>query len=459
VARVELIDTTLRDGNQSLWSATGMTTRMILDVAPDLGRAGFRALDFITSTHMGTAVRFHREDPWERIRLAAEAMPDTPLGFLTSGLRFISWQKLPADVMALAMRLLVDHGIRRVWVIDSMNDVDAALQSARLAKQAGAEEVVVGLVYSLSPVHTPELYERMAAALVRSEHIDALYLKDPGGLLTPETTAATIAAIEPHLGGMALELHSHSNTGMAPLCYLKAAELGVDRLHTACRPLANGASQPSTEQTADNLRELGFDVDIDDEAVGRVSAYFVEVARREGLPIGVPAEYDVAHYRHQVPGGMISTLERQLREAGLSHRLADALHEIPRVRAELGYPIMVTPFSQFVGTQAVMNVVTGERYKRVPDQVIRYVQGEFGAPPAPIDPEVQERVLGRARARKLAQEPRRSLEDWRSELGRDLPGEELLLRIVMAGDQVDAMRAAREQPVTRRPAAARAREA
>jgi oxaloacetate decarboxylase alpha subunit len=441
--RIELVDTTIRDGNQSLWSATGMTTRMILDVAADLDRAGFRALDFITSTHMGTAVRWHREDPWERIRLASEAMPHTPLGFLTSGLRFISWQRLAPDIMALAMRLLVDCGIRRVWVIDSNNEVDAALESARLAKVAGAPEVVVGLVYSLSPVHTPERYSDMARRIASSADVDAVYIKDPGGLLTPETTTAMVQAVRPAIAELPLELHSHSNTGVAPLCYLAAAELGVDRLHTACRPLANGPSQPSTEQTVRNLRELGFDVPIDDGAVARVSDYFAGVAARENLPVGVPAEYDVAHYRHQVPGGMISTLVRQLREVGLEDRLADVLQEIPRVRAELGYPIMVTPFSQFVGTQAVMNVITGDRYKRVPDQVIRFIQGEFGRPPAPIDPDIEEMVLARSRAKKLAREPQRSLEDWRRELGEDLSDEELLLRIVMPAEHVDAMVAAR----------------
>jgi oxaloacetate decarboxylase alpha subunit len=444
--RIELVDTTIRDGNQSVWSATGMTTQMILDVAPDLDSAGFAALDFITSTHMGTAVRWHREDPWERIRLAARAMPRTPLGFLTSGLRFISWQRLPADVMALAMRLLVRSGIRRMWVIDSNNDVDAALESARLAKAAGAAEVVAGLVYSLSPVHTPQMYRDLATRIESSADVDAVYIKDPGGLLTPETTTAMVQAVRPAIGDLPLELHSHANTGMAPLCYLAAAELGVDRLHTACRPLANGPSQPSTEQTMRNLRELDFDVPIDDGAVARVSDYFAGVAARENLPVGVPAEYDVAHYRHQVPGGMISTLERQLREVGLEHRLPEVLLEIPRVRAELGYPIMVTPFSQFVGTQAVMNVISGDRYKRVPDQVIRFLQGEFGRPPAPIDPQVQDMVLTRSRAKKLAREPQRSLEDWRRELGPDLPDEELLLRIAMPAEHVDAMVAARGAP-------------
>jgi oxaloacetate decarboxylase alpha subunit len=442
--RVDLIDTTLRDGNQSLWSATGITNQIVRDVARDLEHSGFRALDFITSTHMGTAVRWHREDPWERIRLAAQAMPETPLGFLTTGLRFIGWERLDEEVIALAMRLLVEHGIRRMWVIDPMNDPVAVLKSARLAKQAGAAEVVAGLVYSISPVHTTARYVEMARALRASPDLDAMYLKDPSGLLTPESTEELVRAIKPELGDLPLELHSHSNTGLAPLCYVRGAELGVDWLHTACRPLANGTSQPSTEMTAHNLRELGFDVPIDDEAVERVSAYLTEVARREGLPLGAPAEYDVAYYKHQLPGGMISTLARQLREIRMDDRLPMALSEIPRVREELGFPIMVTPLSQFVGTQAVMNVASGQRYKTVSDQVIRYVLGEFGTPPAPLDPDVRELILQRPRARKLAQVTApRGLEEWREKLGPEIPDEELLLRIVMPAEQVDAVFGAR----------------
>jgi oxaloacetate decarboxylase alpha subunit len=372
---------------------------MVLDVAPDLDRAGFRALDFITSTHMGTAVRWHREDPWERIRLAAEAMPHTPLGFLTTGMRFISWERLSEDVIALALRRLVEHGIQRVQVIDPMNDMRSALRSARLAKEAGAREVVLGLVYSLSPVHGPALYRRLARAVATSIDLDAVYLKDPSGLLTPETTAALVDAVRPELGDLPLELHSHCNTGLAGRCYVTAAELGVERLHTACPPLADGTSQPAVGKTAGRLRELGFEVDVDDDALARVSGYLTRVAAEQGLPAGVPGEPDAGHYRHQVPGGMISTLQRQLREIGMEDRLGEALEEIPRVREELGWPIMVTPLSQFVGTQAVMNVVSDERYDRVSDQVIRYLLGEFGTPPADVDEDVKGRVLARARAK------------------------------------------------------------
>jgi oxaloacetate decarboxylase (Na+ extruding) subunit alpha len=438
--RVELIDTTLRDGNQSLWSATGITNQIVRDVAGDLEQAGFRALDFITSTHMGTAVRWHREDPWERIRLAAEAMPNTPLGFLTTGLRFIGWEKLHEDVIAFAMKLLVKHGIRRMWVIDPMNDADAVLRSVRLAKEAGASEVIAGIVYSLSPVHTPERYREMARLLGGASSVDGVYLKDPSGLLTPETTEATLRVIQAEIADLPLELHSHSNTGLAPACYVTAAAVGVDRLHTACRPLANGTSQPATEMTAHNLRELGFALDVDDDAVRRASAFLAQVAEREGLPLGSPAEYDVACYKHQLPGGMISTLARQLREVRMEERLAQALTEIPRVREELGFPIMVTPLSQFVASQAVMNVASDERYKMVSDQVIRYVRGEFGTPPAPIDPDLKESILSRPRAKKLARiGAPRSLEEWRSLLGPGIADEELLLRIVMPAEQVDAV--------------------
>jgi oxaloacetate decarboxylase alpha subunit len=435
---IELIDTTLRDGNQSLWSATGITTRMILDVAPDLDRAGFRALDFITSTHMGTAVRWHHEDPWERIRLAAQAMPHTPLGFLTTGMRFISWERLADDVIALALRRLVEHGIQRVQVIDPMNDMAGALRSARLAKEAGAREVVLGLVYSLSPVHGPERYRELARLVAASGDLDAVYLKDPSGLLTPETTAALVDAVRPELGDLPLELHSHCNTGLAGRCYATAAERGVERLHTACPPLADGSSQPAARSTAQRLRDAGLEVRLDEEAVDRVSAYLTRVAEEHGLPAGVPGEPDPGHYEHQVPGGMISTLQRQLREIAMEDRLREALEEIPRVREELGWPIMVTPLSQFVGTQAVMNVVADERYARVSDQVIRYLLGDFGTPPGPVDPDVSDRILSRARARKLADAgPPHSVEDWRSKLGPDLTDEELLLRVALPAAQVD----------------------
>ncbi|UGS34400.1 hypothetical protein [Capillimicrobium parvum] len=450
---IGLIDTTLRDGNQSQWGATGIDNVMVSDVLPALARAGYEAIEFITSTLMATSVRFHHEDPWERIRNAAQALPDTPLGFLTSGLRFISWDRTPLEIMEFALRLLMKNGIRRFWVIDSLNDIDAALKIASLIKSAGDAEVVMGIVYTVSPVHTDDYYAQRIDRIAASPLVDAVYLKDVGGLLTPERTRSLIPVMRSRIGTRRLEMHAHCNTGLAPLCYLEGAALGVDAVHTAISPLANGSAQPSVENTARNLRQLGYDVSVDDEALAEIAGYFHSVARRKGLPVGAPVEYDVAYYDHQVPGGMMGTLRRQLTEMGMADRLPEVLEEVAVVRQELGYPIMVTPFSQFMGAQAVMNVVSGERYSMVPNEVVAYVRGVYGEPPAPVDPDVRDRVLasaGAASGRDGAAEM--TLADHRRRLGATLDDEELLMRIVMPAEQMDAIRTS---PALRATSAAR----
>jgi len=452
-SRIQLIDVTLRDGNQSLWSATGIDTETVLAVAPLLDQVGFKALDFTTSTHMAISVRYHQEDPFERIRLTSQLMPNTPLIFMTTGMRFITWEPAPRAIIRLAMQLVIKHGIRRIQIVEPMNNMPALLEAAKIAREEGAEQVVAGLVYSISPVHTDEFYVGCAAALAgATDLIDTVYIKDPSGLLTPERVETIVPAMRKALGSMPLEIHSHCNAGMAPLCYLRAAELGVETVHTAIPPLAEGTSLPSITRTVANLRELGFDVDIDLEPIERISQHLFELARRKGYRIGQPLEYDVAYYRHQVPGGMVTTLRRHLAEVGAEDRFDEVLEEIVRVRAELGYPIMVTPFSQLVATQALLNVQAGERYASAPDEVIKYVLGRFGDPPAPIDPEVRDRVLSMPRARELdvpLEEP--TLEDLRRQIGPNLSDEELLLRWALPGEQVDAAlsgkRTRRVQPV------------
>ncbi len=438
--RIRLIDVTLRDGNQSLWSAIGIDTRTVVEVAPWLDRAGFKCIDFTTSTHMAISVRYHREDPYEKIRLARQLIPNTPLIFMTTGMRFITWEPAPRAIIRLAMRVVVRHGIRRIQIVEPMNNMAALLEAATIAREEGAEQVVAGLVYSISPVHTDEFYVRCAAELAGARDlIDTVYIKDPSGLLTPERVQTIVPALQRALGDMPLEIHSHCNMGMAPLCYLRAAELGVGTVHTAIPPLAEGTSLPSVYRTVANLRELGFEVEIDLEPLSQVSEYLHKLARRKGYPIGQPLEYDVSYYRHQVPGGMITTLKRHLAEAGAAHRFQEVLEEIVRVRAELGYPIMVTPYSQLVATQALLNLESRERYEKVPDEVIKYVLGRFGPPPAPIDPAVQERVLGLPRARELdVPVPEPSLEELRRQFGGTISDEELLLRWALPADQVDA---------------------
>jgi oxaloacetate decarboxylase (Na+ extruding) subunit alpha len=250
---VEIVDTTTRDGNQSLWSATGLTTPDILAIAPTMDRVGFRALDFTSSTHMAVSVRFHREDPWERLRLVSAAMPDTPLNLITTGMRFISWVPAGEDVMRLSFRLAVRNGIRRFQIADPSNDPASLVRLARMIREEGAEEIVVGLTYSISPVHTHEYYAERARAVAASEDIDRLYLKDPGGLLTPDAVRELIPQFIAAVAPRPVELHSHCTIGLGPLAYVEGLRAGVRTLHTAVAPVASGTSNPPAESTLRNL--------------------------------------------------------------------------------------------------------------------------------------------------------------------------------------------------------------
>jgi oxaloacetate decarboxylase alpha subunit len=443
MATIEFVDTTVRDGNQSLWGATGLTTGMMLQIAPIMDRVGYAAVDFSTSTHMAVTARFHRENPWERIRLMAAAMPRTPLSFLTTGMRFISWERASDDFMRLTFRLLIRAGIRRFQAMDPMNDADAVLKVARTIVSEGGGNVVAALVYTISPLNDDAYYAERAARFAASPDVDRIYIKDPGGLLTAERARTLVPAILGVIGEKPLELHSHCTIGLAPFSYAVAAELGVGTLHTAAGPLGNGSSQPTAERAAANLRALGHTVDIDDAALAETSAYFTALADAEGLPHGSPSEFDEAYFRHQIPGGMLTTMQRQLAEIRQSDKLPAVFEETARVREELGFPIMVTPFSQVVCTQAVMNVLAGERYANVPDEVMRYMLGRFGAPPGHVDDNVRDRVLSRPRAKELMDEsPMPDLADLRERVGKHLDDEEFVLRAVMPAAQIDAMLAA-----------------
>ena len=443
MARIELVDVAIRDGNQSLWGATGLATAHCLELAPLLDRVGFRAIDFTSSTHMGVAVRFFRENPWERIRLMHAAMPNTPLQFITTGLRFISWQTSDPEFMRLVYRRLVANGMSRFAVVDPMHDMDALLECARLIRAEGGTEIVAGLTYTVSAVHDDAFYAACAQRLAAAPQVDRLYLKDPAGLLSPERARTLVPAVRAVMGAKPLEIHAHCTIGLGPLTALTAAELGVATIHVALDPLGRGTSLPSATLTLANLRALGHSVDIDDRALALAGGYLTQLARAEGLPAGAPQEFDAAFLRHQIPGGVVTTLQRQLAELRLGHRWPALVEEVERVRAELGYPIMVTPFPQMVCTQALFNVLSGERYRNVPDEIIRYVLGRFGRPTRPVEANVLERILARPRANELlAEPPPPSLAELRRRLGSALADEELLLRAVMPAAQVDAMVAA-----------------
>lgn len=438
---IGFVDVTIRDGNQSLWGGMGMSTDAVLPIAPILDQVGYRAVDFINSMMMWAAVKFHKEDPWDRIRRTSELMPNTRLGLITATQRFITWVT-PPDIHDLALQLVVRNGIRRIWITDPSNEMDKALRLARVVKQAGDVEVVVGICYTVSPFHTDEYFAERAGQLAGSPDVDAVYMKDAGGLLTPERVHDLAPALRAALGSTPLtEIHTHANTGLAPLSHLAAIDEGIGVLHTAAAPLANGTSHPSVETTVGNLRSRGLDVELDMKAAALVSEHFRQIARRDGFPVGHPLEHDTSYYVHQLPGGMVSTMRRQLGEIGMVHRLHEVLDEVCRVRAELGYPIMITPLSQFVGTQALSNVVTGQRYSVIPDEVIYYCLGHFGPPAGPMSDEVLDRVAAHPRTpaiqRQLSDAGGEVLRDARRRLGAGVSEEDLVLRVLMSDREVD----------------------
>ena len=443
MATLRLVETSLRDGNQSLWAALGVDTARTLAIAPVLDRAGYKAIDFTTSTHMGVAVRYKQEDPWERIRLTAAAMPNTPLQFLSTGFRFIAWETASPDFMALAFKTLVKNGMRRFALADPMNDTEGNLAGARMAKAGGADYVVGALVYTLSPIHDDAHYAERARALAASPDVDALYIKDPGGLLTPTRARTLIPAVMAVIGGKPLELHAHCTIGLDDLAYLEGAELGVETLQCASGAAGDGTSNPPVERVIANLKALGHSVDINEEAALEAGRYFTALAEAEGLPMGKPQAFDGAYLRHQLPGGMVGTMRRHLGEQRLTHLEGQVIEEIGRVREELGWPIVMTPFAQMVMTQAVMNVTSKERYAVIPDEVVRYALGRFGRPNVPIAGHVMDRIMADPRARELAAESGLpELADLRRRVGAHLSDEEFLLRATMPSGQVDAMQAA-----------------
>ena len=436
---VDIVDTTTRDGNQSLWGATGLTTADVLGIAPTMDRVGFHAVDSTSSTHMAVAVRFHREDPWERLRLLRAAMPSTPLSFIGSGMRFITWVPAGEDVMRLAFRCVVRNGIRRFQFADPSNDPARLRRAAALARQEGVEEIVIGLTYSVDEVHTIAYYAERAAALADCREMDRLYLKDPGGLVTPDA----VRELAPHFlaaaGDRAIELHSHCTIGLAPFVYMEGLRAGFEVLHAAVSPLARGTSNPATETTLRNLVAEGFSHRLDLDALAAVSGHFRELARDKGLPEGQPQEFDATYYHHQLAGGMVSTTRRMLDELRRPELFDAVLEEVGRVRAEMGYPIIVTPVSQLVATQAVRNIIDGERWANVSDETVRYFLGHYGEPAAPVAPDVADRVLSRPRTEELRHLEPLSLEGARERFGNRISDEELLLRLTMPEEQVNAI--------------------
>jgi len=395
--RVGIIDTTLRDAQQCLW-ATRMNAAMMAPIAEDMDNAGFDTIDFMAPVQFDVCVRYLREDPFEKARHFRKKFKKTPFRGYCRSKSLVGFSLAPDDMVELWIERLAASGFRSVGTLDSLLDVDNMAVSIRHAKKVGIDSIGA-LVFCESPLHTDELYARTARELVQRCGVDGIMLKDSGALLTPDRIRTIIPALKAVIGNVPLELHSHCNTGLAPLTYLEAVRLGVDQLHTSIAPLASGVAQPSTQSTLRNLALSGFYTDLQIESIDEVSHYLEDLADREGFPRGAPMEFDLFHYKHQMPGGMMTNWKFQLSQSGLEDRFEEILQEIAQVREDLAWPIMVTPFSQIIAVQAMLNVVTGERYLTVPDEVKMYALGHFGRLLGPVEANVLEKIVANGSAK------------------------------------------------------------
>ena len=395
---------------------------------------------------MATAVRYHREDPWDRLRAARDRMPNTRLGFLTTGKRFITFYRTPDAVFELAFSLLARNGVNRLWVIDPMHDMEGAKRTAEMAKRVGFEEVIGGICYTTSPVHTDDYFAAKAAELEDCAAIDGLYLKDPAGLLTPDRVKTLVPLLQASLRQKKFdEIHSHSTTGLSPLTVLDAADLGIHTIHCALPPLANGAPTRRPSGWCATCAPAATPLTLTWTRWHGPRPTCSGRRKSRSCPVGTPNEYDEAYYRHTIPGGVQSTTRRQLGEIRRPELFDAVIEESVQVREDLGWPIVMTPFAQYIVTQATLNVISGERYKQLSDEVIDLLRGDFGPLPGPVDPELMDRAM----ATKRGQQPVNdggdvTIRELRQRFGTTISDEELLLRAVMPAEQVDGMYAAKE---------------
>jgi oxaloacetate decarboxylase (Na+ extruding) subunit alpha len=441
MAHIEFLDETMRDGQQSLWGMR-MQAGMALPVAPLLDRTGFRVIDLTGSSMFEVMIRTCREDPWAGLDLLTQAMPRTKIRGGMRSNASVTFQVTPDALMDAWMRQLNRHGCRSFWIYDVLFNIDKMHRLAKVAKEFGSE-VAGSIMFALSPVHTDEYYADKADKLSASPDIDTILLYDTGGVLEKDRLKTLLPAIKARSRGKPIEFHSNNILGQSAKAYVDAIELGVSILHTASRPLANGPSVPSTEIMVHNIELLGHTHSLDKRLFKPVADHFEKVGKAAGYLVNQANEYDVLAIQHQVPGGMTGTLKAQLEKHGMSHRLEEVFRETAVVRKELGYPGMATPFSQLVGIQAVLNIVTGKRYGTVPDEVIQYAAGYYGQTVAPIEPNVLDKIMSAPRAKAILANPpeQPTIEELRKRYGTD-DDDELILRALVPQADIEKMRAA-----------------
>ncbi|MCX7683421.1 MAG: pyruvate carboxylase subunit B [Anaerolineae bacterium] len=388
---VKICDLVLRDGHQSLL-ATRMRTDDMLPIADKIDRVGYWAVEMWGGATFDAAMRFLDEDPWERVRRLRERMPNTPFLMLLRGQNIVGYKHYPDDVLERFIVRARANGIDIFRIFDALNDVRNMQRAMEYVKRAGGH-VQAAISYTTGPPYSIDYFVGLARQLA-DVGADSICIKDMAGLITPYAAYELVLRLKRELGALPVLLHSHATSGMSTAALLKAVEAGVDIIDTAISSLSLSTSHSPTESVVAMLRGTERDPGLDLGLLAEIAAYFARIrkkyARFESGMFGV----DVNVLQYQIPGGMLSNLVSQLREQGAEDRYEEVLAEVPRVRAELGYPPLVTPSSQIVGTQATLNVLLGERYKVVPEEVRRYVLGYYGRPPAPIDPQVKQLIVG-----------------------------------------------------------------
>ena len=391
--KVQFVETVLRDANQSL-IATRLPFEKFEPMLETIDKAGYYAAECWGGATFDVCLRYLNEDPWERLRKIRAKMPNTKLQMLLRGQNVLGYSHYPDDFVKLFVQKAVENGIDVIRIFDALNDVNNLKVAMEATVKAGA--IASGTIsYTTSPVHTHAKYVEMVKEL-KEMGASTLCIKDMAGIMGPQEAYDMVSAIKDAVD-LPIDLHTHSTTGLAFMTYLKAVEAGVDIIDTAISPFSGGTSQPATETLAYALRQLGYQVDLNDAATKKMADYFKGVRDdfvKDGTLMPKSMATDTQCLTYQIPGGMLSNLLSQLKQMNALDRFDEALIETPKVRKDLGYPPLVTPTSQMVGVQAVTNVLQGERYKKVSKEVKAYCRGEYGRTPAPIDPEVQKLILG-----------------------------------------------------------------
>ena len=390
---LSIMDTTLRDAHQSLW-ATRMQTGDMLPILDKMDQVGYWAMEAWGGATFDTCLRFLDEDPWERLRAVKSHLKNTPISMLSRGQNLVGYKHYSKDIVSRFLKAAKRNGVYVFRIFDALNDIRNVVDSAEAVKECGGY-LEGAISYTMSPVHTMDSYVEYAQKW-KDLGADSICIKDMAGMLTPYRTERLVTALREEIG-LPIHLHCHYVGGMAPTNYIKAAEAGVSIVDTASAPLAFGNSQPAVEMIVSALKESGYDTGFDLDLLFEIADYWEEVRKRNHYKRGVTELSHMKVYSHQVPGGMMSNLVSQLETQNAADRLPEVLDEIPKVRAEVGYPPLVTPMSQIVGTQAVLNVLTGKRWSVVSSEMKDYLMGYYGKAPGPLDMNIVHKVLGDAK--------------------------------------------------------------